>query len=304
MKPSCRNAVFDDEEDADGICRAKEEQALVGSVCKLQRRQDELHTAVDVSEQDLHPEKREAETSHIKEEEEPDLADMGKGGEPELPHVKDEEQEDEISKFPSVGVTLKGEGDDGDHSGVSHAQDLSAPLSDSEDVTSHSSDYDEDGDDADEHSKGGPTCQTDIKCSYCGKTFHRKSLLKKHTRTHTKPFFCSVCGQRFSRKATLTMHTRTHTGEKPFVCSVCGKRFSRNGSLKRHARTHTGEKPFACSVCDKRFSRKGHLIDHTKRHTGEKPFPCSVCGERFMQVGDLKIHARAHTGEKPFSQHV
>ncbi|XP_061562744.1 zinc finger protein ZFP2-like [Phycodurus eques] len=284
--------------------RVKEEEHAEGGTEEFGRElrpQRDDFDAADVSGEDLHPEMQAPEKAHIKEEEEPDLADARKEGEPdELAHVKDEEQEDEISKFPLAGVTLKSEEDEGDPSGGSQPHGLFAPLSESDDVTSHSSDYDDD-----EHSQGDRlTRQSDIKCSYCSKTFCRKSLLKKHTRTHTKPFVCLVCGQRFSRQATLTMHTRTHTGEKPFACSVCAKRFSRKGSLKRHTTTHSGEKPFACSVCDKRFSRKGHLIDHTRRHTGEKPFACSVCGERFMQSGDLKMHTRAHAGEKPISQRV
>ncbi|XP_061562216.1 acidic leucine-rich nuclear phosphoprotein 32 family member B-like isoform X3 [Phycodurus eques] len=116
--------------------RVKEEECEE-EFCK--RRQ---HGAADVREEDLRPEKRE----------------------PETPHVKDEEQQDEISRFPSTGVALKDEDDDGDRWGGSQAEDLSAPLSERDDVTSHSSDYDEaeadededddDDDDKDEHAKG------------------------------------------------------------------------------------------------------------------------------------------------------
>ncbi|XP_061611079.1 uncharacterized protein LOC133468814 isoform X9 [Phyllopteryx taeniolatus] len=100
---------------------------------------DEEHSKADVSEEDLRPEKQE----------------------PETPHVKDEEQQDEISKFPLTGVALKDEDDDGDRWGGSQSEDPLGPLSERDDVTSHSSDYDEaeedddddDDDDKDEHAK-------------------------------------------------------------------------------------------------------------------------------------------------------
>uniref|UniRef100_A0A3Q2Z3W1 C2H2-type domain-containing protein n=1 Tax=Hippocampus comes TaxID=109280 RepID=A0A3Q2Z3W1_HIPCM len=178
----------------------------------------------DLKQEDLGHEQQELESPQTKEEETR-----------ECPHVKKEEQEDEISKFPLTGVSVKGEQADGDQDGRSHSDGLLAPLSDGDGVTSQR-----------------------LKCSQCGKTFVSKSTLKTHTRTHTweKRFVCSVCGKTFSRNTSLTSHTRTHTGEKPFACSVCGQRFSERGNLAKHVITHTGEKPFICSAT----------------HTGEKPF--------------------------------
>nr|XP_061784580.1 zinc finger protein 135-like [Nerophis lumbriciformis] len=241
------------------------------------------------------------------------------------PHIKEEDEEHRISpeeadvtKCPVIDVILKSEGDevkgeseeksssstqhmtteaDGDHCGGSQADKILAPLSDSEDTTSHSPDTD------DEDSKEDKTCHTDnthFKCSLCDKTFGHKKNLGRHMRYHTeeKPFMCAFCGKRFSQKAHLTGHVRIHTGEKPFSCSVCGIRFRRNQDLKEHARIHTGEKPFPCSVCGKRFTKRHGLKRHIRTHTGEKPFPCSVCGKRFSKNDGLKRHARIHTEEK------
>ncbi|XP_054627907.1 zinc finger protein 394-like isoform X2 [Dunckerocampus dactyliophorus] len=233
-----------------------------------------LHRA-DISEEDLLPEQQEwssrvereePQPYHIKDEEE----------EPEPPHVKEEEEDHSISQegehlegleeFPFIGVPVKSEDDedkgeseekreveppsssstqhmtteaDGDHCGGSQADNLLAPLSDSDDTTSHSPDTD------DEDSKADMTCHTDhthFKCSQCDKTFNYRGSLKRHMKIHTgeKPFKCSFCDKRFTLKENLNSHIRIHTGEKRFTCSVCGKGFLRNQGMKIHMRLHTG----------------------------------------------------------------
>ncbi|XP_072772739.1 uncharacterized protein [Nerophis lumbriciformis] len=270
---------------------------------------------------------------HIKEEEEvPQLQHIKEETEdPQPPHIKEEEEEHSISQegdhleglveFPVTGVPVKSEDDevkgeseekreaeppsssstqhmtteaDGDHCGGSQADKILAPLSDSEDTTSHSPDTD------DEHSKDDATCHTDnthFTCSHCHKTFKYPSKLKRHMRTHTgeKPFSCSVCGVFFAQGVSLKKHMRRHTGVK-CSCSVCGTGFVHKDNLKRHMRTHTGEKPFSCSICGLSFTRKDSLKDHSRTHTGEKPFSCSVCGVVFAQSVSLKQHMRRHTG--------
>ncbi|XP_061748588.1 zinc finger protein 316-like [Nerophis ophidion] len=194
---------------------------------------------------------------HIKEEEEEHS--INQQGE----HLEGLEEVD-VTKMPVTGVPVKSEDDevkgeseergggeppsssstqhmtteaDGDHCGGSQADKLLAPLSDSEDTTSHSPDTD------DEDSKDDKTCHTDnthFTSSHSHKTFKSPSKLKRHMRTHTggKPFSCSICGKDFIQRYDLKRHMRTHTGEKPFSCSICGNDFIHRQHLNTHKTIH------------------------------------------------------------------
>ncbi|XP_051918708.1 zinc finger protein 771-like [Hippocampus zosterae] len=310
------------------LCRTKEEN----------ERQRRLLDAVFMPHADPHrpgaseeyvpPKLQVPESPRDKQENMPALVLVKEEENPEMLHVKEEDEEADIFKFPFPGIPLKSENEGagrrgearraepptssssqrvavegaGDRRGGSQAESLLAPLSDSDEITSQSSGTDAD----DEHSKGDRTGHADnkrVKCSQCDNTFFNKSSLKRHITTHTgeKPFACSVCGKRFRIKGDLRIHTRIHTGERPFACSICGKGFTQKGHLRSHIRTHTGEKPFACSFCNLSFSQRSSLVPHMRTHTGEKPYSCSVCGKSFSLHVNLVRHRRTHAGEKVVS---
>nr|XP_057926671.1 zinc finger protein OZF-like [Doryrhamphus excisus] len=231
--------------------------------------------------------------------------------------VKTEDHEDKPPESSSQHMTTE---DDGDHCGGSQADNLLAPLSDSDDTTSHSAE-DEDWHDTQEPLSSDTDCEGDMRtqtgdkhsecskkktsktcfiCSFCGKRCSRKGHLTCHLLKHTgeKPFSCTICAKGFAYKTSLTHHMLKHTGEKPFTCSICAKNFTYKASLTHHMLKHT-EKPFCCSVCAKNFTYKVKLNQHMLKHTGEKPYSCSVCGKKFSYKGSLTHHMLKHTGEKP-----
>ncbi|XP_057703076.1 zinc finger protein 614-like isoform X2 [Corythoichthys intestinalis] len=172
-------------------------------------------TTKDVTVEVHHSEKYDP--PHVKQESE--MVYIKHEVEPETPGIKEEKKEDGILKYPiiisvkseKVGpskeseaakplsdssfqhLTTKGEGQ-------SQSDGFLAPPLDSDDVTSHSSDTNEENVDFDQNAS--------------------KSLNK------SSPFACTLCDKGFPTKQNLAIHTRTHTGEKPFACTLCDKRFS------------------------------------------------------------------------------
>ncbi|XP_054626354.1 zinc finger and SCAN domain-containing protein 2-like [Dunckerocampus dactyliophorus] len=256
------------------LSRTKEENERQRQVLDtiFKKPQDELHRA-DIRMEDLFPEQQEW-CSRVEQEEPQPRQIEEEQEEPQPRHIKEEEEDHRISQkqahlegleeFPVFGVPVKSEDDedkgeneekreveppsssstqhmtteaDGDHCGGSQADNLLAPLSDSDDTTFHFPDTDE------EDAKADMTCHNyniHFKCSHCDKTFNNRRNLTRHMRCHTDKtrFKCSHCGKAFHRSCHLKRHMKIHTGEKPFMCSFCGKRYSRKDYLTAHIRIH------------------------------------------------------------------
>ncbi|CAG0904643.1 unnamed protein product [Cyprideis torosa] len=84
------------------------------------------------------------------------------------------------------------------------------------------------------------------KCSFCAKSFIRKTSRQVHERLHTgggRPYKCSFCKKSFRYIVILgVVHKRGHTSEKPYKCSTCEKGFARSDRLHRHERGHFDKK--------------------------------------------------------------
>lgn len=74
---------------------------------------------------------------------------------------------------------------------------------------------------------------------------------------------CDLCGKSYQRKTGLKRHVSTfHKKEKPFSCETCDKKFGRIDSLVKHGLTHTMEKNLICEICSKAFNQSSNLIKH------------------------------------------
>lgn len=138
-------------------------------------------------------------------------------------------------------------------------------------------------------------------CKFCDKTFSYMYQLRKHFRTHEKPYVCEICYSRFSEKSYLdNHHHKVQTEEKQFPFEISDKNCTDMNSLQNSILSHT-RKTFTCETCNKNYSRKAHLMSHIRYiHMKQRDFKCSVCSKQFFNMHYLKIHLQCHTGATPF----
>ncbi len=129
-------------------------------------------------------------------------------------------------------------------------------------------------------------------CEFCPYGCAYKSVLDRHTLTHTKEKLhqCKLCECRSARKSDLDKHMLTHTGEKQHQCKLCTYRCAEIANLKRHMLTHTGERPYQCQLCTYRCSQKYNLKAHMVTHTKKKLHG----GDQLSGVLELPEEAIAH----------
>ncbi|XP_024919482.1 zinc finger protein 658B-like [Cynoglossus semilaevis] len=299
--------------------------------CIKRRGIDDNATAVKIKEVYLEPGEQ---LLNVIKEEQQGWSDTTDQKEPQLPRIKEEEEEVSIKQeeVDYIAVVVKEEKDEEmSEFSLLHASPTEERMEEqsctsapeghlglgSGDMSEYSSETDDSEDDW-----SNSNCNTgeDLGCidgshllnsdcgehfqssSECEQTFLQHNDLEDNEMNHTEkiPYQCSVCGNVFKQRKNLLVHYRIHTGEKPFSCYECDKRFTNQSDLRRHGKTHTGAKPFPCSECGKEFTNTSNLKRHEKVHTGEKPFSCSVCGKVFSEKSTLKNHVVIHTGERPF----
>ena len=106
---------------------------------------------------------------------------------------------------------------------------------------------------------------------------------------------CEVCQKSFHLKTDLKRHRRTHLGEKPYECSTCNKRFALISTLKNHLATHSDEIKFKCNICpdDRSFKTKVGLTNHMRYHY-EPKHSCVHCNKKYYTLTHLKQHIKSH----------
>nr|CAI5870412.1 unnamed protein product [Callosobruchus analis] len=161
------------------------------------------------------------------------------------------------------------------------------------------------------------------RCTYCNKTFVRKTLLNEHI-TKKHPDFiasvsckvhectkCTYCNKTFARKLSLNDHIiKKHpdfiasVSSKIHECTKCTYKTTRSSHFRDHMATHPELAAICrCTYCDKTFPRKTLLNNHiTKKHPDfiasvscKVHERCTYCSKTFTQKASLNEHiARKH----------
>ena len=118
------------------------------------------------------------------------------------------------------------------------------------------------------HSRNMHVKKEKIVCMECGKSLKDRVVFNLHMRGHLNPrtFCCKWdgCTKAFNEHTMLKDHTRIHTKEKPYKCDQCEQTFRKAGHRSRHKKIHTGEKPHVCHKCGTRFIQRSNMKIHVK----------------------------------------
>ncbi|XP_019752637.1 oocyte zinc finger protein XlCOF6-like [Hippocampus comes] len=176
----------------------------------------------------------------------------------------------------------------------SEPDSLFAPLSDVDDITSHSSGtaHSDDERGTRKDREGNTTHRNDdedFRCSRCEKTFYSQKGLRNHMVAHTgdEPLACS--DKRYSLKHFAKRDSEKRGEGSPTEPSETNKnaegRKTDGGVNQSGLETHTRDKPFACLVCHKRFFLKHHVKQHMRRkHKREEALATGADTERSSQA--------------------
>ena len=155
-------------------------------------------------------------------------------------------------------------------------------------------------------------------CSYCGKSFEKSHVLKRHIKTiHEKEtdYRCEICDTSYTQKSTLDRHIRSaHENEnsdedyiptvyenetptieidKKYKCDFCGKSFEKSLVLNRHVKTiHEKGLNYKCEICDIKYFGSQHELDEHMKIKHETKNNCSYCGKSFEKKSVLYRHIK------------
>lgn len=131
-------------------------------------------------------------------------------------------------------------------------------------------------------------------CKICNKRFKLAIRLRLHLEVHAniRQYLCITCGKSFIRKSGLRKHNMAvHIRDKNYTCPVCNKAFNRKDNLQKHVRLHTNK------IDETGRKRKPALRDDNDEDSVDRPFRCALCSKTFKRSAELRRHVTVHTKE-------
>ncbi|XP_063231960.1 zinc finger protein 91-like [Bacillus rossius redtenbacheri] len=151
------------------------------------------------------------------------------------------------------------------------------------------------------------------KCSYCSKTFWKRSVYRKHIRSCRNKTVadvssvqtCELCDVSCSSKTELVQHIRArHLGHPNFTCSFgeCSRVLRSLVDLEMHLKMHTMDVGTAtCDLCGEVYDSKPKIWKHLYSCHRLKDLEglCGICLRALPSVDELKAHLdAAHPGAR------
>ena len=129
-------------------------------------------------------------------------------------------------------------------------------------------------------------------CSYCQKTFSRRSNLKRHIEGmhHKRTHPCAQCTKVFKYPNSLQRHVRTIHENHTYDCEQCGQKFINRDDLKVHVSVKHQGKVYPCQDCDKTFATPRNLRAHRDSIHAGKTHACLLCNKSYAHRGSLNNH--------------
>jgi len=144
------------------------------------------------------------------------------------------------------------------------------------------------------------------RCPDCPAAFEHLWRMKKHLKTHRRPYRCGQrgCNKSFADRRNLRIHQRIHSGDRSEKCTLCAMAFSDPTTLRKHLQAVHREgaalKPFVCRKCHKAFGRRALLQAHMLSHLAmnrRADFGCTECEATLSTESNLRRHLRTvHRG--------
>ncbi|TRZ03724.1 hypothetical protein DNTS_009730 [Danionella cerebrum] len=185
---------------------------------------------------------------------------------------------------------------------------LLTELQSCSDQEENPSDYDPEGDEANEFAsiaeeERPQKLKPRLSCPNCPFLCHQKRALASHELKgclKRGEMQCQLCSFVAKSELSLNHHNLGHKKDKKAAsikissslkCDLCSFICKQERCLKQHvALKHEGVRPYLCRFCSFTTIRRYRLEAHESMHTGVGRHSCEICGQTFGTTSRLRLH--------------